>query len=255
MPSAPLPSNRSPNTPSRQLRTRVWGAGRFLILAAALSATFGTFFLTGMRVANKARDVTVPDLKGLTLEAATELSAQTGLVVRVDARRADRTIPRDHILWQDPEPGTTFRRQRAIRVRVSEGQQDPVVPVVIGQNERTAELVLTQEQIKVGEKSEIRTTAYAAGMVVAQDPPATQQAASISLLVNRGENGAGYVMPDVIGTLGGRAVEILRRSGFRVTVGAEAPYPGLPPGIVIRQTPQAGFQIGHGESVVLEISR
>lgn len=255
MPSAPLPSSPSPHSTPRPLRTRVWGAGRFLILAAALSATFGTFFLTGVRVANRVRDVVVPDLAGLTLASATDASAQVGLELRVDGRRADRSVPRDHILSQEPEAGTTLRRQRAIRVRVSDGQQDPVVPVVVGQNERTAELMLAQDQIAIGDKAEIRTNGYATGAVVAQDPPATQQAAAVTLLVNRGESGASYVMPDVIGALGGRVVEILRRRGFRVTVGAEVPYPGLPSGIVIRQTPQAGFQIGQGESIVLEISR
>lgn len=255
MPSARLPSGQPPRTTSRQLRTRVWSAGRLLILAVALGITFGTFFMTGMRVANKAREVAVPDLRGMALAEATDASGRAGLVLRLDARRPDGTVPKDHVLAQDPEPGTILRRQRAIRIRVSDGQQDPVVPVVVGQNERTAELVLSQEQIDVGIKSEIRTNVYATGMVVAQDPPGSQQASKIALLVNRGEGGTGYVMPDVIGALGDRVVDILRRRGFRVTIGAAVPYPGLPAGIVIRQTPQAGFQIGYGESVVLEVSR
>jgi beta-lactam-binding protein with PASTA domain len=50
-------------------------------------------------------------------------------------------------------------------------------------------------------------------------------------------------------------LEVLRRRGFRVTVGAEVPYPGLPAGIVIRQTPPAGFQIDYGDAIVLEVSR
>jgi beta-lactam-binding protein with PASTA domain len=33
------------------------------------------------------------------------------------------------------------------------------------------------------------------------------------------------------------------------------PYPGLQPGVVIRQSPQAGFQIGSGEPVTIEVSR
>lgn len=255
MPSGRLPTRDTPRTTSRQLRTRVWSAGRLLVLCVALGATFATFFLTGMRVANRARDVVVPDLRGLALTEANEASNRAGLVLRLEARRGDSTVPRDHVISQEPEPGTVLRRQRNIRVRVSDGQQDPVVPVVVGQNERTAELVLTQEQIEVGLKAEIRTNGYAAGAVVAQDPPGAQQAARIALLVNRGESGGGYVMPDVIGTVGSRVVDILRRRGFRVTIGAEMPYPGLPAGIVIRQTPQAGFQIGYGESIVLEISR
>ena len=226
-----------------------------LILVAALGATFGTFFLTGMRVANRARDVAVPDLKGLSLVEATERSRNAGLELRLDARRPDATVPRDHILAQEPEAGSTLRRQRTIRVRVSDGHQAPIVPVVVGQNERTAEMVLSQEQIEVGRRVEIRTSAYATGVVVAQDPPASEQASQVALLVNRGESGAGFVMPDVIGAQGSRVLDLLRRRGFRVTIGAEVPYPGLPAGVVIRQTPQAGFQIGYGDAIVLEVSQ
>lgn len=255
MPSERLPSRQSPRPDSHPIRTRVWGAGRFLILAIALSVTFGTFFLTGMRVANRARDVRVPDLQGLALADATQATRSAGLELRVETRRPDGTVPRDHILTQEPEPGSTLRRQRAVRVRVSDGQQAPVVPIVVGQNERTAEMVLSQEKIEVGERVEIRTNAYATGVVVAQDPAGSQQAAKVTLLVNRGESGAGFVMPDAIGAQGARVVDLLRRRGFRVTIGAQVPYPGLPSGIVVRQTPQAGFQIGYGDAIVLEISQ
>jgi beta-lactam-binding protein with PASTA domain len=255
MPSERPSSRQSPRTNSHAIRTRVWSAGRVLILALALGVTFGTFFLTGMRVANRARDVRVPDLQGLPLVEATQASRSAGLELRIEARRADGTVPRDHVIAQEPEPGSTLRRQRAVRVRVSDGQQAPVVPVVVGQNERTAEMVLSQEKIEVGGRVEIRTNAYATGVVVAQDPAGSQQAAKVTLLVNRGESGAGFVMPDVIGAQGARVVDVLRRRGFRVTVGAQVPYPGLPAGIVVRQTPQAGFQIGYGDAVVLEISQ
>ena len=54
-------------------------------------------------------------------------------------------------------------------------------------------------------------------------------------------------MPDLIGVNGDRAAEILRGRGFRVAVVGSNPYPGVAAGIVIRQNPQAGFQIGPGE--------
>jgi beta-lactam-binding protein with PASTA domain len=226
-----------------------------LVLAMALSATFGAFFLTGMRVANRAREVQVPDLRGRSLTEANQALADVGLVMRVEMRRPDAKIPPNHVLDQEPEPGAVIRRQRSIRVRVSEGQRDPVVPALTGQAERTAAMVLAQEKLELADRVVIRTTSYASGTVVAQDPAPEQRAPRVSLLVNEGEQGVGYVMPDVIGTSAGRVVEILRRRGFRVTVAAEVPYPGLPSGIVIRQTPQGGFQVGYGDPVVLEVSR
>jgi serine/threonine-protein kinase len=252
----PAPRRIPPaRTASRLLRTRVWGAGRFLILAVALSLTFGVFFLTAMRVANRAREVEVPDIRGQSVAQANANLAAVGLVLRVDLRRPDTNVPADHVLVQEPEPGTVLRRQRAVRVRVSDGQQDPVVPQVVGQAERSAEIALAQDQVGIASRAEIRSTSYPAGTVIAQNPDPSQRAAEVSLLVNEGERGVSYVMPDAIGATASRVLEVLRRRGFRVTVGAEVPYPGLPAGIVIRQTPPAGFQIDYGDAIVLEVSR
>ena len=62
-------------------------------------------------------------------------------------------------------------------------------------------------------------------------------------------------MPDLIGAPGEPRRGHPAPQGFRVTVSASVPYPGIPPGIVVRQTPQAGFQIGAGEPVSLEVSK
>jgi beta-lactam-binding protein with PASTA domain len=77
----------------------------------------------------------------------------------------------------------------------------------------------------------------------------------VSLLVNRGERSATYVMPDLIGVNGDRAADVLRSRGFRASVVGDHPYPGVPAGIVLRQNPQAGFQIAPGEPISLEVSR
>ena len=83
-----------------------------------------------------------------------------------------------------------------------------------------------------------------------------QQASFIGTgLTIGGASGAGYVMPDLIGVNGDRAAEILRNRGFRVAVVGSNPYPGVAAGVVIRQSPQAGFQITPGEPISLEVSR
>jgi serine/threonine-protein kinase len=228
------------------------------VLGAALAATFAVFFLAALRVATQAREVKVPDVRGKSLPEATALLAQAGLVVRLDpTRRTDAAVPADHVLSQDPEPGSVTRRQRAVRIRISEGAQAYVVPWVVGQAERAAEIELTQAGIKVSNRAEIREPdADVSGTVIAQDPPANAKSAAIALLVSRSDvGGRSSVMPDLIGTLAARSSAVMRGLGFRVAVTAEVPYPGLPPGIVIRQTPQGGFQIGPGQAISLEVSR
>ena len=56
-------------------------------------------------------------------------------------------------------------------------------------------------------------------------------------------------------TIHGFCADILRERGFRVAVVGSMPYPGVAAGIVIRQSPQGGFQIGPGEPISLEVSR
>jgi beta-lactam-binding protein with PASTA domain len=62
-------------------------------------------------------------------------------------------------------------------------------------------------------------------------------------------------MPDLIGVPGDGALEVLRAAGLRVTVVGQQPYPGVPPGTVLRQHPPAGFQVTSEEPVSLEVSR
>ena len=253
--SKPQTPSRKPQAPS-PFGSRVWSAGRLLLLAGALGLTYAVFFMAALRVATRAREVKVPDVRGKSIAEASAAISSAGLAVRLEpVRRPDAAVPIDHVISQDPEPGTEVRRPRAIHVRISEGPRASVVPSVIGLSERAAEMTLVQDHIEVASKAEVRTTDYEPGAIVAQDPPAKSRAAAVALLVNRAEGGRTYVMPDLIGAPGMRAADVLRKQGFTVAVVAESPYPGLPAGIVIRQTPQAGFQVSFGEPISLELSK
>jgi beta-lactam-binding protein with PASTA domain len=62
-------------------------------------------------------------------------------------------------------------------------------------------------------------------------------------------------MPDLIGVNGARAADLLRAKGFRVTIASQQSAPGIPPGVVIRQTPAGGYQVHPGDSIALEVSQ
>jgi eukaryotic-like serine/threonine-protein kinase len=238
------------------LGTRVWGAGKLLLLGGALLATYVLFAAASMRIALRAREVPVPDMTNRTANDATTLASNLGLTLRVDdTRRPDPKIGAGRVLAQEPAAGSIARRQRSIRVWLSAGQRSATVPMLVGETERTAQLRLAQDGLTLTGVAEIRSPSFAQDVVVAQMPPAKSAAANVSLLVNRGERGASYVMPDLIGVNGDRGAELLRARGFRVAVVGSNPYPGVAAGIVIRQSPQAGFQIGPGEPISLEVSR
>src|SRR5262245_31981569 len=238
------------------LTTRVWGAGKVLLIAAALVATYGVSAIVSMRVALRSREVQVPNLVKHTANEATALAGGLGLTVRVDdLRRPDPKIGAGRVLAQDPAAGSTARQQRSIRIWLSAGQRAATVPALVGETERTAQLRLVQDGLALSGMSEIRSQTFAPDVIVAQTPPAKAASGQVALLVNRGERGASYVMPDLIGANGDRAAEILREHNFRVAVVGSTPYPGVAAGIVIRQSPQSGFQVGPGEPIALEVSR
>lgn len=238
------------------LTTRVWSAGKVLVLAGALVLTFLLSAAVGMKVALRTREVVVPALAGRTVNEATALLADAGLQLRVEeGRRLDPTMPAGQIVTQEPATGARTRRDRSVRVWVSAGPRSMVVPALAGESERTARLRVEQEGLELTGLAEIRSADYPPGTVVAQYPAAKSTSGEVALLVNRGERGARYVMPDLIGVNGARAADALRTRGFRVTVVGEHPYPGVPAGIVLRQNPQAGFQIAPGDPISLELSR
>ena len=238
------------------LGKRVWSAGKFLVLLGALGATYIAFAGVAMRLALRAREVHVPDFTNRTANEATALAADLGLAIKLDdARRLDPRVPAGHVLAQDPPAGTTTRPQRSVRVWLSAGARAALIPALSGQTERTAQLRLAQDGLDLAAISEIRSEAFPSDVVVAQDPPANTAGARVALLVNRGEQAFYYVMPDLIGVNGERAAEVLRDRGVRIAVVGSTPYPGVPPGVVIRQSPQAGFQIAPGEPIALEVSR
>src|SRR5205823_5729182 len=116
------------------LRTRVWGAGKFLILVAGLAATFLLFFAVSVRFALKAREVQVPDLTSRSANEATAIVNGLGLALRVDeSRRSDPKVPAGRVLAQDPPPGAVARRQRSVKVWLSAGQHAAKIPLLVGE--------------------------------------------------------------------------------------------------------------------------
>lgn len=241
---------------SKPLGTRVWSAGKILLLAAGLVGTFFLFAGIAMRVAVRARQVTVPDLVGKSLADATTLSTNLDLPLRVDeGRRPDPKVPAGHVLGQEPPAGSSARRQRSVRVWLSSGAHVALAPSLLGESQRGAEIRVAQEGLTIGRVAEIRSASYPSDVIVAQDPPPATQTSEVRLLVNRGEDRATYVMPDLIGTNGDRATDAMRARGFRVSTSAQAAGGSIPPGVVVRQTPSAGYQVHPGDAIALEVSR
>lgn len=235
---------------------RVYSFGKLLVLTAALVATFFLFAGVAMRVALRTREVQVPQLAGRTVADAARALAEVGLAIRVDeVRRQDARVMAGRVVQQDPVPGVAARRQRTVRVWLSAGARITTVAALVGQSERGARLRLEQDGVALAAVAELHSSDYPSGVVVAQDPPASVNAPRVTLLVNRGPETIGYVMPDLTGLDGRRTADALRGMGFRVSLVPAETAAAVPSGTIVRQTPVAGFQVREADAVSLEVTR
>jgi serine/threonine-protein kinase len=238
------------------LTSHMLGVGKAFLLAGAMVATYFLFAVAGMRVALRSQEVSIPDLSGQPIAIASATLEVLGLLIRVEpAQRIHPSIKAGSVILQEPPPGLTTRRQRTVKVWLSAGPRPSQIPALVGQTERSAQLRIQADSLELVSIAEIRSPLYPRNTVLAQEPPPDTRSTSVSLLVNRGERTVTYVMPDLIGAGGTEAADILREQGFRVTVVGDHPYPNVPPGIILRQYPQAGFQISPGKPISLEVSR
>jgi beta-lactam-binding protein with PASTA domain len=62
-------------------------------------------------------------------------------------------------------------------------------------------------------------------------------------------------MPDLIGQPAELVASRARNEGFRIGKLNYRNYPGVEPGVVIQQTPQAGHRISRSDIILLDVSQ
>jgi eukaryotic-like serine/threonine-protein kinase len=231
---------------------------QYALLALALLVTAGLAALTTMRVVLTSQEVVVPALLSKRVHEAGVLAERSRLLLQIEGRRHDPRVPHDRIVAQEPPAGSTLKSQRSIRVWVSLGPQRLTVPLVEGDSVRTGRLSLEQAQVPVGRVVEV-ADASAEGTILMQQPPAgdtdTLSSEGAALLVSLGPINRDYLMPDLIGKPAAQVLDRLRLAGLKVTEVRYRTYPGMPPGMVLRQVPPAGYRVSGRTSVSLDISK
>ena len=223
-----------------------------LALCFGLSSYFWfTFFVRG-------RSIGTPDLVGLTLAEARAISSDYGLTLELDPsneRHSDK-IPPGSVVWQNQRPGTLVKRGTLIIVGASLGPLVLRVPEVAGQTPRTALLQLSRLNLRLG--SVARVWAPGKSGIVATDPPVgsiVSPETPVSILEALEASPGRYVMPDLIEKDVNTVRTALELRGLRVAQVRYEPYPGLPDGRIIRQSPVAGSPVSSREPIALVVSR
>lgn len=261
--------------------------GAMAMLAVALISAFIT-----MRLAIHGREVEVPNLAGLTIAEASQTASAQGLSLNVENRFYSNDVAPGHILAQSPTSGVTVRREWTVRVTESLGPQRVSVPNLIGQTQRPAAILMQRLSLDMGTIAQLPVDA-GTGIVLAQTPTPNASGIDrprVSLLLSAPDDPdeTAYVMPSLTGlTLAGAAARAAAAGVHIASVedvnlpAPTAPTPAAPsttpttptlpaapkapvaaapttaavqPGIVVDQSPLAGYRVVKGDAVHITLT-
>jgi beta-lactam-binding protein with PASTA domain len=215
--------------------------------------------LTAMRFAIRGREVEVPSVIGKTEDQARDILQRAGLVLKVsNPKRFSSEVPEGHILTQFPGTGTRLKVNRTVKVLVSLGERRFAVPNLIGTSVRAAQLTLAQRRLTLGNTLYTHTPEGDPSTVVYQSPkPGTQEGTdpSVNILISLGPPAEYFVMPDLIGKPAELVAGRARNEGFHLGKINYRKYPGVEPGVVIQQKPQAGYRLTKSDVILLDVSQ
>lgn len=223
-------------------------------------AIVGVAVLSGylsMRKAVRGGEVKVPSLQGIAVEEAAERLREKGLILDRSGERVDSLVPAGQVISQDPPEGARLKKNRKVHVLVSLGQEVLLIPPLVGQPARRAQIGLQQSGLRVGEIAYVSSDAEADKVLAQEPPPGTQSGREghVDLLVSRGSRARTWVMPHLEGLDLTSVTHVLDQAGLRVTnVRREARDDGTPAGIVLEQVPVAGYPLREGDSISLVVS-
>ncbi len=236
---------------------------RFVLLALVLLMVAMVSALTAMRWAIHGREVVVPKLVGLTPAQAGRVALQHGLLVDVENRFYSTEVPEGRIMSQTPDPGEKVRRGWRVRLAQSLGPQHVVIPDVVGESSRAAEINLRRRGLEPGTVAYAHLPGQQEDQVIAQSPPpAAVGVASpkVNLLFALPADAPAFVMPNLVGRQLAPAVRSIQDAGLKVgnvtTAAVEAAQTNAGgPSVIVKQSPTAGQKVVAGTTVDLEVSK
>ncbi|MFP5297676.1 MAG: Stk1 family PASTA domain-containing Ser/Thr kinase [Actinomycetota bacterium] len=195
------------------------------------------------------REVSVPDLRGMSLEEATEALKEAGLKVGEVTTEDDPEAEPDEVLNQSWPPGASVPVKTAVDLVVASGTT--TVPSVIGLSQEEAEQQLTEAGFNVDVQTQPDDAEE--GTVVAQEPAGGSEAergSTVVIVVSEGQQ----EMPDVTGQDADEAQAFLESEyGLSVTQAEETETCVEPPGTVCRQDPEPGTPVSPGDAATLYV--
>jgi len=202
-----------------------------------------------------AAQVDVPNIVELRRVSAVAAIVQAGLTVGDVTRENNSTVPRLHVISQNPAGGTIVEEGSPVDLVLSKGPAIVTVPDVVGQVGAAAEIEIRFAGLTRGEVTTEYSSNVPAGLVISQDPiggTTADQGSAVDFVISQGP--VQVAVPDVVGQPQADAQVAITGAGLIEGVVTEENSSEVAAGSVIRQNPTGGTTVNEGSPVDLVVS-
>lgn len=229
-----------------------------VLLCAFLGVGGTSAYITLRFIIKSENTVVVPELVGRDVVYALDILTDLGLNIKVSGFEYRADIPKNHVAYQHPGPGSEVKKDRDVRIVVSKGPETLVVPNLVGMDIRQAQIILEENGLSRGMVSRTFSDRAAADELISHTPsPGTvvKRGDSMDLLVSLGRRPVTYQMPYLHGLSLEDAILIMERTHLGLGQIKSVQRNDLPMDMVVEQSPPSGYQVTSGTLVNMTVNR
>ena len=189
----------------------------FFVLAVIVLLVLGATIFIAQKIAPPS-ELTVPDFRGMTFEAAEKIADKRGLYLDEVGSEYSENYNEGEIISQTPGEGTNVSKGDTISVVISKGSQQATVPDVRGMTLEEATEKLEECDLKVGNVMESYSDTVKAGEIISQgyEPDVKiDRESEVNLEISLGESPY-TIVPNCVGSDINSAKAMLEEAKLKV---------------------------------------
>jgi serine/threonine-protein kinase len=224
-----------------------------------LAITGTAAYLTLTWIIKSEDAVVVPELVGKDVVYVLEILTDLGLNTKVKGSEYNASIPKNHVIIQEPRSGAEIKKGRDVRIILSKGTRTIPMPNLIGLVDRQARLVLEENNLCLGHASHVYyDQADKKGTVISQTPDRDtliERGHCVNLLISIGQRPRAYKMADLTGLSIDEAVVLIEKSHLQVGRFKFEMHADRSENIIVDQNPKPGYRIFEKTPVHMVVNR
>lgn len=215
-------------------------------------------YLTLTLIVKSEDTVVVPRLVGKEVVYVLELLTDLELNTKVEGSEYSADMPKNYVVFQEPEPGSEIKKGRSVRIIISKGPKSIRMPNLERLSVQQALIIMEENGLCRGETTRTYSSTIKKDAIITHVPSAgtmTNRGECINLLVSMGLRPQAYKMPDLKGRFLDSAIPLIE--GNNLVLGEIKPvfYKDKPLNTIMSQEPLSGYYVTEGSTVHLVINR